>query len=72
VPVRKIIGRNHRKPGNWRPHEITADKASSLAGLRAKAVAIRVDNLIVDSDQHQHVAVSLADDLVRLGPKAVA
>jgi hypothetical protein len=31
-----------------------------------------MDNLIVDYDQHQQVAVSLADDLVRLGPKAIA
>lgn len=38
--------------------------ATSSAGIRAKATAIRSTRTIEDYDQHQQIAVSLADDLV--------
>jgi hypothetical protein len=39
--------------------------AKSIAGIQAKAVCVRLRTLIEDYDQHQQVAVSLADDLVQ-------
>ncbi len=45
--------------------------ASSMAGLKAKASALRLRSMIEDWDEHQQIAVSLADDLVRLDERAV-
>jgi hypothetical protein len=45
--------------------------AKSMTGIQAKAVCVRLRTLIEDWDQHQQVAVSLADDLVQLGPQAI-
>jgi hypothetical protein len=42
--------------------------AKSMTGIQVKAVCVRWRTLIEDYDQHQQVAVSLADDLVQLGP----
>jgi hypothetical protein len=42
--------------------------ASSMAGIQAKAGALRLKTMIEDHDQHQQIAVSLADDLIALGP----
>jgi hypothetical protein len=42
-----------------------------MAGIEAKAVCVRLRTLIEDYDQHQQVAVSLADDLVQLGPQSI-
>jgi hypothetical protein len=41
--------------------------ARSTAGVQAKAASVRLRALIEDYDQHQQVAVSLADDLVARG-----
>jgi hypothetical protein len=41
--------------------------ARSTAGVQAKAASVRLKALIEDYDQHQQVAVSLADDLVARG-----
>jgi hypothetical protein len=46
-------------------------RAKSMAGIEAKAVCVRLRTLIEDYDQHQQVAVSLADDLVQLGPQSI-
>jgi hypothetical protein len=46
-------------------------QAKSMTGIQAKAVCVRLRALIEDWDQHQQVAVSLADDLVQLGPQAI-
>jgi hypothetical protein len=40
--------------------------AASMAGILAKAAALRLKVMIEDYDQHQQIAVSLADDLVCL------
>jgi hypothetical protein len=45
--------------------------AKSMTGIQAKAVCVRLRALIEDYSQHQQVAVSLADDLVQLGPQAI-
>ena len=45
--------------------------AKSMPGIQAKAVCVRLRALIEDYSQHQQVAVSLADDLVQLGPQAI-
>jgi hypothetical protein len=44
--------------------------ATSAAGIQAKASALRLPSMIEDWDQHQQVAVSLADDIV--GAPAIA
>jgi hypothetical protein len=44
--------------------------ALSMAGVQAKASALRLKVMIDDWGQHQQIAVSLADDLVALGPVA--
>jgi hypothetical protein len=41
-------------------------RASSAAGITAKAEALRLRRMIEDYSQHQQIAVSLADDLVRM------
>jgi hypothetical protein len=41
-------------------------QAKSTAGIQAKAASLRLRAMIADRDQHQQIAVSLADDLVRL------
>jgi hypothetical protein len=46
--------------------------ALSMAGVQAKASALRLKVMIDDRSQHQQIAVSLADDLVALGPVANA
>jgi hypothetical protein len=38
--------------------------ATSGLGFQAKASALRLDMMVADQDQHQQIAVSLADDLV--------
>jgi hypothetical protein len=45
--------------------------ARCIEGLQAKASALRLKAMIEDYAQHQQIAVSLADDLVRLGPAAM-
>jgi hypothetical protein len=45
--------------------------ASSMVGIFAKATALQHRQLIEDPDMHQEVALSLAKDLVRLGPNTV-
>jgi hypothetical protein len=45
--------------------------ASSMAGIQAKAAALRLKVMIEDYDQHQQIAVSLADDIVSLGRQAI-
>ena len=45
--------------------------ASSMAGIQAKAAALRLKLMIEDCDQHQQIAVSLADDLVCLDHQAI-
>ena len=45
--------------------------ASSMAGIQAKAAALRLKLMIEDYDQHQQIAVSLADDLVCLDHQAI-
>jgi hypothetical protein len=49
---------------------VTVPAASSL-GIQAKASALRSQRMIEDWDQHQQIAVSLADDLVGGIPLAV-
>jgi hypothetical protein len=44
--------------------------AMSMAGVQAKASALRLKVMIEDHGQHQQIAVSLADDLIALGPVA--
>jgi hypothetical protein len=39
--------------------------ATSAPGIQAKASALRLRTMIEDWDQHQQIAVSLADDLVK-------
>jgi hypothetical protein len=46
-------------------------RAKSMTGIEAKAVCVRLRELIEDYTQHQQVAVSLADDLVQLGPQSI-
>jgi hypothetical protein len=41
-------------------------QAASMVGIQAKASALRLKTMIEDYDQHQQIAVSLADDLVGL------
>jgi hypothetical protein len=43
-----------------------------MVGIQSKASALRLECMIEDFDMHQQIAVSLADDLARLGPKAIA
>ena len=45
--------------------------ASSMAGIQAKAAALRLKAMIEDYDRHQQIAVSLADDLVCLDHQAI-
>jgi hypothetical protein len=45
--------------------------AASMAGILAKASALRLDVMIEDYDQHQQIAVSLADDLICLDHRAI-
>ena len=45
--------------------------AASMAGILAKASALRLKVMIEDYDQHQQIAVSLADDLVCLDHQAI-
>jgi hypothetical protein len=40
--------------------------AHSVAGIRAKTAAVRLRSIVENYDQHRRIAVSLADDLVRL------
>jgi hypothetical protein len=44
--------------------------AQSATGVQAKAACVRLRALIEDFDQHQQVAVSLADDIVERGAPA--
>jgi hypothetical protein len=46
--------------------------AVSMAGVQAKASALRLKVMIEDHEHHQQIAVSLADDLIALGPVANA
>jgi hypothetical protein len=46
--------------------------ASSMVGIQAKAAALRLDRMFEDFEQHQQIAVSLADDLAGLGPTAMS
>jgi hypothetical protein len=39
-------------------------QAKSAAGIQAKAASLQLRAMIADQDQHQQIAVSLADDLV--------
>src|SRR3981189_2583080 len=41
--------------------------ALSAAGVQAKATVLRLNRLIEDNEQHQQVAVSLADDIAERG-----
>lgn len=45
--------------------------ATSMVGIQAKASALRLDRLYEDYDNHQQIAVSLAEDLACLGPKTI-
>jgi hypothetical protein len=45
--------------------------ALSMAGVQAKASALRHKVMIEDFDRHQQIAVSLADDLIALGPAGI-
>ena len=47
-------------------------QASSMVGIQAKASALRLDLMFEDFEQHQQIAVSLADDLASLGPTAIS
>jgi hypothetical protein len=46
-------------------------RAESMTGIEAKSVCVRLRTLI-ECSQHQQVAVSLADDLIKLGPRSIA
>jgi hypothetical protein len=46
-------------------------RAKSMRGIQAKAVCVRLRTLIEDYGQHQQVVVSLADDLIQVGPQAI-
>jgi hypothetical protein len=46
-------------------------RARSTIGIQSKASALRLDRMIEDFEQHQQIAVSLADDLVCLGPNEI-
>jgi hypothetical protein len=46
-------------------------QAKSAAGIQAKAASLQLRAMIADQDQHQQISVSLADDLVALGPEAL-
>ena len=41
--------------------------ASSMAGIKAKASALQLDELFTDFESHQQIALSLAEDLTALG-----
>jgi uncharacterized ferredoxin-like protein len=47
-------------------------RASSTAGIMAKASALQLDQLFEDFESHQQIALSLADDLIALGSAAIA
>jgi hypothetical protein len=38
-----------------------------MIGIKAKASALQLDELFIDFESHQEIAVSLADDLIALG-----
>ena len=40
--------------------------AHSMAGIRAKTAAVRLRSIVENHQRHRRIAVSLADDLVRL------
>jgi hypothetical protein len=46
-------------------------QATSMRGIQAKAAALRLKTMIDDYDQHQQIAVSRADDLVRPDSQAI-
>jgi hypothetical protein len=46
--------------------------AKSMTGIQAKSVCVRLRTLIEDYERHRQVAVSLADDLLQMGPQAIA
>jgi hypothetical protein len=45
--------------------------ATSMAGVQAKVAVLRSPGMIEDFAHHQQIAVSLADDLIRLDKRAV-
>ena len=41
--------------------------ASSMIGIKAKASALQLDELFIDFESHQQIALSLAEDITALG-----
>ena len=83
VEIDAAIERLHKKYGDDADsrgdyHELEARRddaigtlssvpASLMIGIKAKASALQLDELVIDFESHQEIAVSLADDLIALG-----
>ena len=83
VEIDAAIERLHKKYGEAADsrddyHELEARRddaigtlisvpASSMAGIKAKASALQLDELFTDFESHQQIALSLAEDLTALG-----